>query len=132
VSIYAYGTAGGMPGAVVEIGPNGLVEHPMPFNGLRNTPWTSTILVKWPPDQPAPVINLELSAKYEVGTGLIHAPVPTDGTVGLRCAIKQSFGTLSASTSLDIFKPVGVAGPPDTVFGPFVKCKPPAFTAHPL
>jgi hypothetical protein len=130
VSIYVYVTANGMPGEVVELRPHGVSRYTTPWNGLRTTPWRATIDVYWPPSDPRPVMNFELSAKYEVGEGLSRAPAPTDGTVGLSCVIRQNKNTLYRQNSLDIFGPPA-GGKAIFITGPFVKCRPDAFAAIP-
>ena len=133
VSVHVYVTAAGVPGEVVELGTTGVDVHPMPWDGLRNTPWRSVITVAWDPKSTAPVMNFDLSARYERGTGLGRAPVPAGGAaVGLLCAIKQGPMSLVHQASVDIFHATGDPGYPNAVFGPFVRCQPPAFTAIPL
>lgn len=132
VSIYAYITAGGLPGEVIETRAQGVTRHTTPWNGLRTTPWRSSIIVAWAPDSPRPVMNFELSAKYEIGEGLSRAPAPQDGTVALSCSIKQNNNTITRETSIDIYGPQ-TGNNPVTHFstGPFVRCRPEAFSAIP-
>lgn len=135
VSLFVYITGAGQPVEVVEISERGVATHPVPWNALRDTPWQSTIDVYWDPKTTPPVMNFELSAKYEIRDGLSTAAEPTDGRVGLMCRIVQSGITLSMGMSLDIHAPtrqVDVLGATaEYVTGPFVKCRPPAFSALP-
>ena len=134
VSVHVYVTAAGIPGEVVEFDSTGVTLHTMPWDGLRNTPWRSSITVAWDPKSTAPVMNFDLSARYERGDGLGRAPVPKGGAmVGLLCSIRQGPVTLFHQASVDIFRTDAAdPGLPNAVFGPFVHCRPPAFTAIPL
>ena len=136
VSLFVYITGAGMAVQVVEISRDRVESHPVPWNGLRDTPWQSIVDVFWDPHTTAPVMNFELSAKYETGTGLSKAASPTDGRVGLMCRITQEGVTLSMAMSLDVFGPrrqVDVFGAlAEYVTGPFVRCNPSAFSAIPL
>lgn len=131
VSIHVYATAAGIPGQVVE--QDGSL-HIMPWDGLRNTPWRSSVTVAWDPATTAPVMNFDLSARFEVGPGLARAPTPAEGAmVGLLCSIRQAGLTLAHQTSVDIFRPDRAdPGLPGSVSGPFVRCRPPAFSATPM
>jgi hypothetical protein len=132
VSIYVYITADGLAGDVVETRTQAVVSWTTPWNGLRTTPWQATVVVTWAPDRANPVMNFELSAKYEIGEGLSRAPAPQDGTVGLSCSIRQNEATLVRQTSLDIFGPqTGADAMNHFSTGRFVKCRPDAFTAVP-
>lgn len=132
VSIFVYITANGLAGQIVEIRNKVAVGYTAPWNGLRTTPWLSTVSVYWPPGDSNPIMNFELSAKYETGEGLWEAPDLKDGTVGLSCSIKQTGATLSRQTSLDVHGPVAADGLGVLVTGPFVKCRPEAFAATPM
>jgi hypothetical protein len=134
VSLYVYATAAGQPATLVEMDSEGVGRaKTMPWSALRDTPWRSTIVVAWDPQTRPPVMNFELSAKYEIGEGLARAAAPTDGTVGMMCRIRQENITISMSVSHDIFGPTAVvtdfAPTTQWVTGPFVRCRPPAFTA---
>ena len=133
VSLFVYISGAGIPVQVVEMDREGVETHPVPWNGLRDTPWQAIVDVYWDPHSTAPVMNFELSAKYEVGSELSKAAAPTDGRVGLMCRITQEGVTLSMGMSLDVFGPtrqVDVFGArAEYVTGPFVRCNPPAFSA---
>lgn len=133
VSLFVYVTASGMPATMVEMSDIGVTQHPLPWSALRNTPWRSTILVAWDPRTTAPVMNFDLSARHEVGPGLALAPAPTDAKVGMMCRIQQDAAVFSLAFSVDVFGPVrqvDILGPTsEYVTGPFVQCKPPAFSA---
>lgn len=133
VSLFVYITGSGIAPELQEFTDNGIVTHPLPFNGLRYTPWRATLVVAWDPNSPSPVMNMEHSAKYEIGEGLDRAPAPTDGQVGLMCRMRQNGITFAMSLSFDIFKPPGTVAIPGSriayVNGPFVRCRPEAFSA---
>jgi len=134
VSLFAYVTAAGMPATMVEFRDTGLSQHTLPWSALRNTPWRSTIVVSWSPTTAPPVMNFELSARYETGEGLNQAPIPENAKVGLMCRIRQEGISFSMGISLDVAtepSQVRVGGIAEYVRGPFVRCKPSAFTAVP-
>lgn len=136
VSVHVYATAAGVPGEVVEMDASGVHVHQMPWDGLRNTPWRSVVTVGWDPQTTAPVMNFDLSARFEHGPGLAHAPTPAAGAaVGLFCSIRQGPASFVHQGSVDIFATgpgPGVPRFPHSVYGPFVRCQPPAFSAVPL
>ena len=134
VSMYAYITAAGMPATMVEVTEDGVSQHPLPWNGLRNTPWRSTIVVAWDPKTTAPVMNFEFSGKYEVGSGLSKAPTPIDAKVALMCRIRQEAITFGMGISLDIHaSPAQISkrAVAEYVEGPLVRCNPAPFSARP-
>jgi hypothetical protein len=140
VSLYVYVTASGQPGTVIQLAPivettdAGVIRHTTPWNALRNTPWRATIIVKWDPKATSPpVMNFELSARLERGPGLAELAEPKDATIGMMCRIRQDTNVFSMSMSTDVFAPSAKLDVPDLTGeyfqGPFVKCRPPAFSA---
>lgn len=134
VSLFVYVTGSGLAPVLEEFTDHGIVNHPLPMNALRYTPWRATLVVAWDPNSPAPVMNMDLAAKYEIGEGLQRAPAPTDGQVGLMCRLRQNGVSFSMAMSFNIFAPSGTVEIPGSqisyVNGPFVRCQPPAFSAQ--
>lgn len=126
IAVHAYINVGGTNAPITTLD-RGVVMTP--WDALRNTPYSATGLVAWKSTLPAaPVVNIDWSAKYEAELDRIDH---TGTVVGLVCTVLMNGQPLARTISIDIHRaaaqlPGAQAG--TGVTGPFVQCRPPAFT----
>lgn len=126
VSVHAYVNVGGTNAPITTLD-RGIVVTP--WDALRNTPYNATGLVAWRVDRgSAPVVNIDWSAKYQADVD------PTDrgdAVIGLACTVYVNGVALARTISVDVHRstaPLPGAQGGTGVVGPFVQCRPPAFT----
>lgn len=126
VAVHAYINVGGINAPITTLD-RGIVATP--WDALRNTPYSATGIVAWKATLPsAPVVNIDWSARYEAELDKNdHAAT----VVGMACTVYVNGVALARTVSVDIMRQTaqlpGAQGGTGVV-GPFVQCRPPAFT----
>lgn len=126
VAVHAFITVAGVNAPITTVD-QGVVMTP--WDALRNTPYEALGIVAWKSTLPsAPVVNIDWSAKYEA----VIDPVDR-GTmvIGLACSVFVNGTVISRSISVNVdgeTKPIPGAQGGSAVTGPFVQCRPDAFT----
>jgi hypothetical protein len=129
VSVHAYVTVNGTSAPITVTDAQGIRVVPTPWDALRDTPYSATGLIAWKNTLPSgPVINIDWSARYEAELDQVKRG---NAVVGLACTVFVNGVALTRTISLDVNKTAGtVGGAHGAVTGPFVQCRPPAFTAR--
>ena len=126
VAVHAFINVGGTNAPITTVD-QGIVMTP--WDALRNTPYEATGIIAWKNTLPsAPVVNIDWSAKYEAEIDLVDRGTMV---IGLACTVYVNGVALARTISIDIdreTKPLPGAQGGSAVTGPFVQCRPPAFT----
>lgn len=129
VGVHAYVNVGGTNAPITTID-RGIVVTP--WDAIRNTPYSATGLLAWRVDRgSAPVVNIDWSAKYLADVDLVDR---SGVVVGLACSVYLNGVVISRTISVNVdreAKPLPGAQGGQAVTGPFVQCRPDAFTPRP-
>jgi hypothetical protein len=83
VGIHVYGSVAGQPGLKID---EAGTPRPLPWDGIRTTPWSSTLVVQYDATKiGSPVVQINLIATWILESGIRNSDLPDVGLIELNC-----------------------------------------------